>query len=53
MMFCKQKYREIGNMLRKLCECKGVRIIETEVCPNYMHMLVEIPAKMSILGFMG
>ena len=40
-------------MLRQLCEWKGVNIIEAEVCPDHIHMLVEIPPKMSVSGFVG
>ena len=28
-------------------------IIEAEVCPDHVHMLVEIPPKMSVSGFVG
>ena len=45
--------REIGKILRELCEWKGIRIVEAEVCPDHVHMLVEIPPKMSVAGFMG
>ena len=44
---------EIREILRKLCEWKGVEIVEGEVCPDDIHMLVSIPPKMSISGFMG
>lgn len=44
---------EIGKILRELCEWKGVQIIEAEVCVDHIHMLVEIPPKMSVSGFMG
>ena len=44
---------EIGSILRQLCEYKGVNIIEAEVCVDHIHMLVEIPPKMSVSGFMG
>ena len=47
------KRLEIGQMLRKLCEWKSVNLIEAEVCPDHVHMLLEIPPKMSISGFMG
>ena len=40
-------------MLRKLCEYKEVEIIEAEACKDHIHMLVSIPPKMSISGFMG
>ena len=36
-----------------LCEWKGVNIIEAEVCPDHVHMLVEIPPKMRVSDFMG
>ena len=47
------KRLEIGQILRKLCEWKGVNIIEAEVCVDHIHILVEIPPKMSVSGFMG
>ena len=40
-------------MLRQLCDWKGVTINEAEVCPDHVHMLVEIPPKMSVSGFVG
>lgn len=42
-----------GKILRQLCKWKGVKIIEAEVCPDHMHMLVEIPPKMAVSSFMG
>ena len=36
-----------------LCEWKSVRIIEAEVCPDHIHMLVEIPPKVAVSSFMG
>ena len=44
---------DIGNILRKLCEWKGVEILEAEACPDHIHMLLEIPPKYSIAEFMG
>ena len=52
-MFFGQKRLEIGAILRSLCEWKGVEIIEAEVCPDHVHMLVSIPPKLSVSGFMG
>lgn len=52
-VFYEGKRLEIGAILRKLCEWKGVTIIEAEVCPDHIHMLLEIPPKMSVSGFMG
>ena len=48
-----EKRLAIGKILRQLCEWKGVNIIEAEVCPDHVHMLVEIPPKMSVSSFMG
>ena len=45
--------RDIGEILRKLCEHKGVEIIEAEACPDHIHMLVSIPPHISIAQFMG
>ena len=44
---------EIGKILRKLCEQKGVTIIEAEMCKDHVHMLVSIPPKLSVSSFMG
>ena len=44
---------DIGQMLRKLCEYKGVEIIEAEVCKDHIHMLVSIPPKYSVAQIMG
>jgi len=44
---------EIGKILRELCNWKGVEIIQAEVCPDHIHMLVKIPPKMSVSGFIG
>ena len=48
-----QLRRDIGEILRKLCEQKGVEIIEAEACPDHIHMLISIPPKYSISQFMG
>jgi len=45
--------QDIGVMLRKLCEYKGVEIIEAEACKDRIHMLVAIPPKYSVSQFMG
>ena len=51
-VFYGEKRLEIGAILRELCEWKGVKIITAEVCPDHVHMLVEIPPKMTVSGFM-
>ena len=52
-IFYGENRAEIGKILRELCDWKGVHIIEAEVCPDHIHMLVEIPPKMSVSSFMG
>ena len=52
-VFYEEKRLEIGAILRELCRWKGVEIIEAEVCSDHIHMLLAIPPKMSVSGFMG
>ena len=47
-VFYEDKRLEIREIIRKLCEWKGV-----EICPDDIHLLLSIPPKMSISGFMG
>lgn len=44
---------DIGKILRDLCERKGIEIIEAELCPDHVHMLVRIPPKYSVSEIMG
>lgn len=48
-----QLRRDIGEILRRLSEQKGVEIIEAEACPDHIQMLVSIPPYLSIAQFMG
>jgi putative transposase len=41
------------EILRELCSWKQVNIIEAEICPDHVHMLVEIPPKISVSNFVG
>ena len=52
-VFYKEKRLAVGKILWQLCEWKHVKIIEAEVCPDHVHMLVEIPPKYSVSSFMG
>jgi putative transposase len=51
-VFYEEKRLELGEILRELCKWKGVDIIEAEVCPDHIHMLLEIPPKISVSSFM-
>ena len=48
-----ERGREIGAILRELCKWKGVNIVEAEICKDHVHMLLEIPPKMSVSSFVG
>ena len=52
-LFYGENRKEIGGILRQLSEWKGVKIVEAEVCPDHIHMLVEIPPHLSVASFMG
>lgn len=52
-VFYGQKRYEIGQILRELCKWKGVTVLSAEACPDHIHMMLEIPPKYSISGFMG
>ena len=52
-IFYNEKREEIREILRTLCKWKGVEIIEGEICPDHIHLLLSIPPKMSVSGFMG
>ncbi len=44
---------DIGKILRKLCDQKGVEILEATACPDHVHMILAIPPKYSISSVMG
>lgn len=44
---------DIGKILRKLCEQKGVEIIEATACSDHIHMLLAIPPKYSVSSIVG
>ena len=53
MVIYNQIKADIGKILRKLCEQKGIEILEAEACPDYIHMLIAIPPKYSVAQVMG
>ena len=52
-VFYAEKREDIREIIRTLCQWKGVEIIEGEVCPDHIHLLLSIPPKLSVCGFMG
>ena len=53
MAIYKEIKTDIGKILRQLCQQKGVDIIEAELCPDHIHMLLSIPPKYSVSQIMG
>ena len=49
----RQLRKAIVSILRELCSKKGIKIIEAELCPDHVHMLVEIQPKYSVSQIMG
>ena len=45
--------QDIANILSTLCKRKNVKIVEAEICPDHVHMLVEIPPSLSVSAFVG
>ena len=53
MVIYGQIKKNIGQILRQLCEQKGIEIIEAEACPDHIDMLISFPPKYSISYVMG
>ena len=45
--------KDVKEVLSKLCEYKGVEIVEGTVCSDHVHMCLKIPPKFSVSEFMG
>ena len=52
-VFYEEKGFAIRDILRQLCEQKGVEILEGEICLDHVHLLVSIPPKISVSSFVG
>ena len=52
MMFGRLR-KDVGTILRKLCEMKGVELMEGTVARDHVHMYVSIPPKESVAGVMA
>jgi len=44
---------DVGKILRKLCEQKGVTILEATACPDHVHLVLAILPKYSVSSVMG
>ena len=45
--------RDIGYILRKLCEYKQVKVIEGTACADHIHICLSIPPKYSVSTIVG
>jgi putative transposase len=45
--------KEIGYILRKLCEYKGIEIVEAAACADHIHICLAIPPKYSVANIVG
>jgi putative transposase len=45
--------REIGSILRKLCEQEGVELVEGHALADHVHLCVSIPPKHSVANTVG
>ena len=45
--------KDIQQIIKDLCKWKGVEIIEGNMMPDHVHILVSIPPKYSVSAFMG
>ncbi len=52
-IFYESHRKEIMETLKELCKWKGVEILEGNMASDHVHILVMIPPKMSVSGFMG
>jgi len=45
--------REVGTILRRLTQYKGIELIEGKACIDHIHMCVSIPPKFSVSSIVG
>ena len=45
--------RQIGGMLRELCQQQGVEIVEGHAMPDHIHQCLSIPPKFSVANTVG
>ncbi|UOF88780.1 IS200/IS605 family transposase [Fodinisporobacter ferrooxydans] len=52
-VFFKEIRKEVGEILRTLCEYKNVELVKGSISVDHVHMYVKIPPKLSVSEFMG
>ena len=48
-----QYRKDLKEIIKELCRYKGVEIVEGHLMPDHVHLLLEIPPKLSVSSFMG
>lgn len=52
IMFGETK-KDLRDIIKKLCEMKGVQILEGKICVDHVHLYVAIPPKFSVSEVMA
>lgn len=52
-VFFKEIRKDVGEILRKLCEYKKVELVKGSIGVDHVHIYVKIPPKLSVSEFMG
>ena len=52
-VICSQIRSDLGEIFGKLCQYKGIEIIEGHLMPDHVHMLLAIPPKHGVASVMG
>ena len=45
--------KDLRDIIKKLCEMKGVQILEGKICVDHVHLYVAIPPKFSVSEIMA
>lgn len=47
LIYCEHR-KAIGDILRKLWEYRGIEIVKTNACVDYIHICIKTPPKYSV-----
>jgi putative transposase len=45
--------RQVGSILRSLCEQRGIELVEGHAMPDHIHLCLKIPPKYSVSNTVG
>ncbi len=48
-----QLRRDVGQIIRKLCEYKGVGLVEGKACIDHVHLCLSVPPKYAVATIVG